>query len=410
MAHDTPSTNQKSHDAFHNANTKEVLAEPDVISDPALNDDVEGHDWTSEGGATTDGPATSDAPDPSTDPRKERNFSAPTSPEPNTDPAAKDVFVDVEMLQRDHAHNDAQTLNVASQTDGALTDPRTVFPKIAPPPDTQPEPGLDSALRPKAYRGEHSYVGTGKLRGRKALITGGDSGIGAAVAIAFAREGADVALAYLPVEEDDAVAVGEVITQEGRKAVYLPGDLSDYSYRASLVARAAQELGGLDILVNNAGKQISVDDILELDDDQVRLTFETNILAMFTLSRDAVRIMQPGSTIINTTSIQAYDPSPTLLDYAATKAAINNFTKGLAAQVAPKGIRVNAVAPGPIWTPLQPSHGQPTEKLTSFGHNTWLGRAGQPAEVAHAYVFLAQPESSYIVGETLNVNGGRATP
>lgn len=291
-----------------------------------------------------------------------------------------------------------------------LVDPRTAYDKISPPKQYQSEPGLDAELRPLADHGEQSYRGSNRLQGRKALITGADSGIGAAVAIAFAREGAKVALAYLPVEAKDANNLDKILAAANVEIVHLPGDLQDIAYRDSLVSQAAEELGGLDILVNNAGRQISVKSIEDLTDDQVLNTFETNILAMFTLSREAAKIMQPGSTIINTTSIQAYDPSPHLLDYASTKAAINNFTKGLGAQLGPKGIRVNAVAPGPIWTPLQPSDGQPIEDLPEFGHDTWLGRAGQPAELASAYVFLASSESSYVLGETLHVNGGRATP
>lgn len=294
--------------------------------------------------------------------------------------------------------------------DHDLVDPRTAYDKISPPKQHQSEPGLDAELRPLADHGEESYRGSNRLQGRKALITGADSGIGAAVAIAFAREGAQVALAYLPVEAEDAKNLDKILTTAKVEIIHLPGDLQDAEYRNSLVSQAAKELGGLDILVNNAGRQISVESIEELTDEQVLNTFETNILAMFTLSREAAKIMPPGSTIINTTSIQAYDPSPHLLDYASTKAAINNFTKGLGAQLGPKGIRVNAVAPGPIWTPLQPSDGQPIEALPEFGHDTWLGRAGQPAELASAYVFLASSESSYVLGETLHVNGGRSTP
>ncbi len=291
-----------------------------------------------------------------------------------------------------------------------LDNPATRFPKISPPKQDQPEPGLDTELEPRADHGENTYVGTGRLKGRKALVTGGDSGIGAAVAIAFAREGADVAIAHLPSEEQDARNVLSVIEAEGRIGVGLAGDLLDDVYRNSLVDQAAEALGGLDILVNNAGKQIAIEKLEDLDDAQVMKTFQVNILAMFTLSRAALKHFPDGATIINTTSVQAYDPSPTLLDYASTKAAINAFTKGLAVQLAPRGIRVNAVAPGPIWTPLQVSDGQPKEALPEFGHNVPLGRAGQPVELAPAYVFLASAESSYVVGETLNVNGGKSTP
>lgn len=289
-------------------------------------------------------------------------------------------------------------------------DPTTRFPDISPPKQDQPEPGLDAELIPGTDRGEDSYTGTGRLRGRRALITGSDSGIGSAVAIAFAREGADVALSYLPAEEEDAQHVCEVIRQAGRKAVPLPGDLSDPEYCREVVRRAAAELGGLDAVVNNAGRQIAVEDIADLTDEQWEDTFRTNIHAMFRVSQAALEHLEPGSTIVNSTSVQAYSPSAHLIDYASTKAAINNFTKGLATQLAPKGIRVNSVAPGPIWTPLQVSDGQPKEALPHFGKNTPLGRAGQPTELAPAYVFLTSSESSYVIGETLNVNGGQPTP
>lgn len=289
-------------------------------------------------------------------------------------------------------------------------DPVHRFPKISPPQQDQPEPGLDADLEPTPDRGEESYVGTGRLVGRHALITGADSGIGAAVAIAFAREGADVALNYLPSEEEDAEHVCAVIRDAGQRAVLLPGDLSDPSFCRQLVHDAVAELGQLDILVNNAGRQIAVENFEDLSDDQWSSTFETNIHGIYRVTRAAVPHLPPGSSIINSTSIQAYDPSPVLLDYAATKSAINNFTKGLGQHLAPRGIRVNAVAPGPIWTVLQVSDGQPKEKLPVFGHDTPLGRAGQPTEIAPAFVFLASSESSYVIGETLNVNGGRPTP
>lgn len=291
-----------------------------------------------------------------------------------------------------------------------FTNPVTRYPSISPPIQDQPEPGLDRDLEPQTDRGEHSYRGTGRLAGRKALITGADSGIGAAVAIAFAREGADVALSYLPAEEPDAEHVAQVIEASGQKAVRLAGDISEAAQARKLVADAVEQLGGLDILVNNAGRQIAVDKLEDISDEQFEETFKTNVFAMFWITKAALAHLAPGSSIINTTSIQAYNPSPTLVDYASTKAAINNFTKGLAQQLAPRGIRVNAVAPGPIWTPLQVSDGQPKEKLPEFGKDTPLGRAGQPTELAPAYVFLASSESSYVVGETLNVNGGNPSP
>ncbi|MGP5292114.1 SDR family oxidoreductase [Brachybacterium tyrofermentans] len=284
------------------------------------------------------------------------------------------------------------------------------FPEITPPRQDQPEPGLDAQLAPQTDRGEHSYRGTGRLEGRRALITGADSGIGAAVAIAFAREGADVALSYLPAEEEDALYISRVIEDSGRKALRLPGDLADPEYCERVVDDAAAGLGGLDALVNNAGRQIAIERIEDLDDDQWASTFEVNIRAIYRISKAALRYLEPGSTIVNSTSIQAYNPSPHLLDYASTKAAINNFTKGLGQQLAPRGIRVNAVAPGPIWTPLQVSDGQPKDALPEFGKSTPLGRAGQPTELAPAYVFLTSSESSYVIGETLNVNGGTPSP
>lgn len=282
--------------------------------------------------------------------------------------------------------------------------------RISPPEQRQPEPGLDQKLEPRADHGERSYRGRDRLSGKRGLITGGDSGIGAAVAIAFAREGADVALAYLPAEEPDATRIASILDEAGVQVQHLPGDLRDRSYRDCLVDEAAKALGGLDILVNNAGKQVSVPSLEQLRDEQIEATFDVNIFAMFALSRAALKVLPEGGSIINTTSIQAFDPSDHLMDYAATKGAISNFTKSLASQAARRGIRVNAVAPGPIWTPLQPSDGQPIEALPEFGHDTWLGRAGQPVEVSPAYVFLASDEASYILGSTVHVNGGKNQP
>lgn len=303
------------------------------------------------------------------------------------------------------------THHAAQQTDQlTFQDPVTRYPAIEPPEQHQPEPGLDTELVPQADLGVRSYRGTGRLAGRRALVTGGDSGIGAATAIAFAREGADVAISYLPAEERDAARVCDVISETGRQVVAISTDLSDPGSCEEVVDQTVSGLGGLDILVNNAGRQVVAESLAELDDEQLDATFRTNILAMFRLTRSALPHLAAGSTIINTTSIQAYQPSPALLDYASTKAAINNFSKGLAQQLAPHGIRVNAVAPGPIWTPIQPSSGQRTEDLPEFGQQTPMGRAGQPTEVAAAFVFLASPESSYVVGETLHVNGGYPTP
>lgn len=293
------------------------------------------------------------------------------------------------------------------ETQHDMQDPTNQYPQMDIPEQSQAEPGLDSMLRPQADHGQDTYVGSGRLTGRKALITGGDSGIGRAVAIAFAREGADVAINYLPSEAEDAQETVRYIEEAGRKAVAIPGDLSDEAFCRMLVNDAASELDGLDILVNNAGKQVFNDDFSTLSSDQVKMTYAVNIFAMFWLSQEALKHLPKGGAIINTTSIQATQPSPGLIDYASTKAAILNFTKGLSQQLTPKGIRVNAVAPGPIWTPLQPSHGQSQEKLTEFGKSTPMGRAGQPAELAAAYVFLASQESSYIAGEVIGVTGGQ---
>ncbi|MFA4927604.1 MAG: SDR family oxidoreductase [Patulibacter sp.] len=289
-------------------------------------------------------------------------------------------------------------------------DPRSQYPVLNAPEQSQPEPGLDRDLKPQADHGEQSYRGSGRLEGRRALVTGADSGIGRAVAIAFAREGADVALSYLPEEEPDAQEVVALIEQAGRRAVPLPGDIKDEAFCERLVAQAAEALGGLDLLVNNAGKQVHVERLEDVTTEQFDATFKTNVYAMFWITKAALAHLPAGASIINTTSIQAYDPSPGLVDYASTKATINTFTKGLALQLIERGIRVNAVAPGPIWTPLQPSDGQPIEKLPSFGEQSPLGRAGQPAELAPAYVYLASQESSYVSGSTLSVTGGSPTP
>ena len=291
-----------------------------------------------------------------------------------------------------------------------LQNPVEMYSDIEPTAQYQEGAGLDSKLRDKADRGEKTYRGTGRLEGRKALITGADSGIGAAVAIAYAREGADVAISYLPEEEEDAKTIVKLIEEAGRKAVALPGDITEAAFSKQLVADAVAGLGGLDILVNNAGKQQHHEDLAELSDEQFDETFKTNVYAMFWITKAALPHLKPGSTIINTSSIQAYSPSEILVDYATTKASINAFSKGLSQQLAPKGIRVNVVAPGPIWTPLQTAGGQPTEALPTTGEQTALGRWGQPAELAPAYVFLASAESSFVVGETLNVNGGMPTP
>ncbi|MCM3782502.1 SDR family oxidoreductase [Neobacillus mesonae] len=300
---------------------------------------------------------------------------------------------------------------MANQDQYTFQDPTTQYPKANENwKQQQPEPGLQVKMEPVPDAGETSYRGTGRLTGRKAVVTGADSGIGRAAAIAFAREGADVVLSYLPEEEPDAKEVVKLIEEAGQKAVAIPGDLQDEEYCVKLIESAVKELGGIDILANVAGKQQFVENIEDLTTEQFDATFKSNVYSLFWLCKAAIKHMKPGSSIINTSSIQAYNPSPILLDYATTKASINTFSKALAQQVASKGIRVNVVAPGPVWTPLQIVGGQPVEKLSEFGSQTPLGRAGQPAEMAPAYVFLASQESSYISGETINANGGTPTP
>jgi NAD(P)-dependent dehydrogenase (short-subunit alcohol dehydrogenase family) len=291
-----------------------------------------------------------------------------------------------------------------------LTNPVDEYPKPPFPVQKQPWPGLTSRMDPRPDHGETSYRGSGRLRGRKALITGGDSGIGRAAAIAFAREGADVAINYLPQEEPDAREVVSLIRAEGRKAVAIPGDIRDEAFCKRLVADAARELGGLDILVNNAARQVSQDSILDITTEQFDDTFKTNIYANFWITKAAIPLLKPGATIINTASVNAYDPGKNIIDYAATKGAIMIFTKGLAKQLAPQGIRVNAVAPGPFWTPLQVTGGQPPEKMPEFGKDSPIGRAGQPAELAAIYVLLASSESSYATGQVYGAVGGHGGP
>ena len=289
--------------------------------------------------------------------------------------------------------------------------PVTRYQQPSPPAERQQvPPGVEERITPTPDLGADTYRGSGRLTGRRALITGGDSGIGGAVAIAFAREGADVAISYLPVEEADAKNIVALIEAEGRTAIAIPGDVMDAAHCRDLVATAVDGLGGLDILVNNAGKQLAVESLQDISDEQFDETYKTNVYAMFHITKAALPHLKPGSTIINCSSIQAYAPSPNLVDYASTKAAINNFSKGLSQQLAPKGIRVNVVAPGPIWTPLQATGGQPAEDLPTLGEDTPLGRVGQAAELAPAFVFLASSESSYVIGETLNVNGGIPSP
>src|SRR5215207_4468086 len=276
------------------------------------------------------------------------------------------------------------------------------------PPQQQEPPGHTQEMRPVPDHGEKSYRGSGRLEGRRALVTGGDSGIGRAVVLAYAREGADVAFTYLPSERDDAASTCALVEAAGRKYVALEADLRDRDQCDRVVMETVSQLGGLDILVNNAGYQMARDEGIQgITDERLDRTFKTNLYALFWITRAAVKHLGPGSAIINNASIQAYEPSTSLLDYAATKAAINNLTVNLAGELGPKGVRVNAVAPGPIWTPLQPAT-QPVEKIEKFGQDTPLGRAGQPAEVAPAFVFLAsESDASYVSGTVLGVTGGK---
>ena len=282
-------------------------------------------------------------------------------------------------------------------------------------PDTEgeqlPDPGSEgsvtSAMADEPDHGEDSYVGTGKLTDRVAIITGGDSGIGRAVALAFAREGADVVLSYLEGEEEDGRRTAQLVEDAGRRAVLVPGDIRSEEHCQHIIDRTIEELGRLDILVNNAAYQMAQPESLrDITTEQLDQVMKTNIYAMFWLSKMALEHMSAGATIINTTSVQASSPSPELLDYATTKAGIANFTRGLASALGAEGIRVNAVAPGPIWTPLIPAT-MPEEKVKTFGEQTPLGRAGQPAEVATAFVFLASAESSFVTGEVIAVTGGQ---
>jgi NAD(P)-dependent dehydrogenase (short-subunit alcohol dehydrogenase family) len=291
-----------------------------------------------------------------------------------------------------------------------IQDPTKQYPRPKFEKQPQGAPGLAQKMNPRPDHGEESYRGSGRLTGRKALITGADSGIGRAAAIAFAREGADVVLNYLESEEADAREVVALIEQAGRKVVCLPGSIADEAFCQQLVAQAHEALGGLDVLALVAGRQQACEAIADLTTESFDATYKTNVYSMFWLCKAALPLMPPGGTIINTASIQSYQPSPSLLDYASTKAAIVAFTHALAKQVAEKGIRVNAVAPGPIWTPLQPSGGQPQDKIPDFGAATPMGRPGQPAELAPLYVLLASQESSYVTGEIYGVTGGNHLP
>jgi NAD(P)-dependent dehydrogenase (short-subunit alcohol dehydrogenase family) len=293
-----------------------------------------------------------------------------------------------------------------SNTLYAVQDPRKQYPDPSSENELQPAPATQQAMTRKPDCGETSYKGSGRLVGRKALLTGADSGIGRAAAIAFAREGADIAIVYLPQEQVDAEEVAQLAIDAGRQAFLIPGDVSQEAFCQQLVTQAIEKLGGLDILVNNAGKMGSTDGLLDTSTERFDALMKTNIYSLFWITKAAVPHMKPGASIINTTSVQGYDPTPTIFDYAMTKAAISNFTKGLSKPLMEEhGIRINAVAPGPIWTPLQEADGD-KEKLDTLGGKTHFKRAGQPVELAPVYVLLASQEGSYITGEVYGVTGG----
>jgi NAD(P)-dependent dehydrogenase (short-subunit alcohol dehydrogenase family) len=306
------------------------------------------------------------------------------------------------------AASEAQT--GGGNTAAPFVDPTSKYPKPPYPSQSQPWPGLASKMNPRPDHGETSYKGSGRLAGRKALITGGDSGMGRAAAIAYAREGADVAINYYPTEEPDAKEVVELIRAEGRKCIAIPGDLRHEEFCKSLVEKAVSGLGGLDIVVNNAGRQQQRESILDVTTEDFDSTMKTNLYAPFWIIKAALPHLKPGSAIIGTASEQAYDPSPNLYDYAQTKAGTMNYVKSLAKQLGPKGIRVNGVAPGPVWTPLQVSGGATQEKLTHFGGDYPMGRAGQPAELASIYVQLAANDASYTTGNIYGAGGGGGQP
>jgi NAD(P)-dependent dehydrogenase (short-subunit alcohol dehydrogenase family) len=298
-------------------------------------------------------------------------------------------------------------MNQTEENNQKMQDPKEQYAKPPYPAQEQEVPGTEEDLQPKADHGEESYRGSGKLEGRKAIITGGDSGIGRAVAIAFAREGADVLISYLN-EEEDARETARYVEKAGRKAILVPGDISEEDHCKKIVQQAVEEFGQVDILVNNAAFQMARESLQEVPSEEFDRTFRTNVYAMFYLCKAAEPYMKPGSSIINTTSVNAYKPRPTLLAYAATKGAIQNFTANLAQLLGEKGIRVNCVAPGPIWTPLIPST-MPLEQVKSFGKDVPLQRAGQPAELGPIYVLLASQDSSYMTGSTVQVTGGTPT-
>ncbi|WP_379963257.1 SDR family oxidoreductase [Epilithonimonas sp. UC225_85] len=316
------------------------------------------------------------------------------------------------IINPDASINDQEKQEESFKNEGGshLEDPTTKHPKPPFNKQVQPFPGLAGKMDPVPDHGEESYVGSGRLNGRKALVTGGDSGIGRAAAIAFAREGADVAINYLPEEESDAKEVVDLITKAGRKAVAIPGDIRDESFCQRLVSEAASQLEGLDILVNNAGHQKSNESILDISTEDFDRTMKTNIYAPFWITKAALAYLKPGSSIIGLSSVQAYDPSADLYDYAQTKAATTSYVKSLAKQLGPKGIRVNGVAPGPVWTALEVSGGQTQENLVKFGGDTPLGRPGQPAELASIFVQLADNNGSFATGQIYGSAGGSGQP
>jgi NAD(P)-dependent dehydrogenase (short-subunit alcohol dehydrogenase family) len=305
---------------------------------------------------------------------------------------------------------DVASAQSGGSASAATTPAAAAYPKPPYPVQRQPWPGLASKMTPRPDHGETSYKGSGKLAGKKALITGGDSGIGRAAAIAYAREGADVAINYLPAEEPDAREVIALIRAEGRRAVAIPGDLRDERFCRRLIEQAATQLGGLDILVNNAARQQTRATLADISSQDFDDTMKTNVYAPFWLTRAALERMGAGAVIVNTSSEQAADPSKDIVDYAMTRAAVLNFTKGLAKQVASRGIRVNAVAPGPFWTPLQVSGGATPDKLRTFGSQSPIGRAGQPAEIAALYVAAADPSLSFSTGQIFGSTGGGGQP
>jgi NAD(P)-dependent dehydrogenase (short-subunit alcohol dehydrogenase family) len=297
-----------------------------------------------------------------------------------------------------------------AQDQHAQQDPTTQYPQPEFPQQPLEHPGLESEMNPKPDYGEDSYRGSGKLTGKAAIITGGDSGIGRAVALAFAREGADVLISYLESEEPDAQETVRAVENSGRKAVAIPGDIQDETHCQQIVERGVSEFGKVDVLVNNAAYQMARNGVTEIPSEEFERTFRTNVFAMFYLCKAGIPHMGPGSSIINTCSIEAYQPMPMLLDYSSTKGAIITFTKALAQELISQGIRANSVAPGPVWTPLIPAT-LPPQQVSQFGQaESPMGRPAQPAELAPAYVFLASQESSYVNGETLGVTGGSPLP